>query len=79
MTDQYDTIGNLRNFRHPVCVIRSGQDEIIPPRLTLNLCANLAEPKKIIVQEGYGHDDWPHDATLPWWDDALDFIAPRHP
>ena len=24
-----------------------------------------------------GHNDWPDDPALPWWDDALNFIAPK--
>jgi hypothetical protein len=26
---------------------------------------------------GYGHGDWPRSPELPWWDEALDFIAPK--
>ena len=48
-----------------------------PPPLSLNLFAHLPEPKKIILKEGYGHGDWPDSPELAWWDDALDFIAPK--
>jgi alpha-beta hydrolase superfamily lysophospholipase len=77
MKDRYDSIANLEHFRHPICVIRGDKDEIIPPPLSLNLYAHLPEPKKIIVKEGYGHGDWPDSPDLPWWDDALNFIAPK--
>jgi len=77
MHDKYDSIANLTGFQHPICVIRSENDEIIPPRLSLNLYAHLPEPKKLILQPGVGHNDWPRDANLPWWDDALNFIAPK--
>ncbi len=77
MTDRYDSVVNLEHFKHPVCVIRSTQDEIIPAPLTINLFAHLPDPKKIILQEGYGHEDWPSAPELSWWDDALNFIAPR--
>ena len=76
MTDRYDSIANLEHFRRPVCVIRSGRDEIIPSSLTLNLFAHLPDPKKMILQEGCGHNDWPNSPELAWWDEALDFIAP---
>ena len=59
MTDTYDSIANLQNFHHPICVVRSTQDEIIPASLTLHLFASLPPPKKLILQEGYGHNDWP--------------------
>jgi pimeloyl-ACP methyl ester carboxylesterase len=77
MTDKYDSIANLEHFRHPICVVRSTEDEIIPPALTINLFAHLPNPKKLILQEGYGHDDWPSQPELGWWDDALNFIAPK--
>jgi pimeloyl-ACP methyl ester carboxylesterase len=77
MTDRYDSLSNLQNFGHPVCVVRCSQDEIIPPALTLRLFSSLPEPKKLILQAGYGHDDWPTDPSLTWWDEALNFIAQR--
>jgi len=36
----------------------------------------LSGPKKLIMQDGYGHGDWPCAPELRWWDDALNFIAP---
>ena len=75
MTDTYDSIQNLQNFHHPICVVRSTQDEIIPPALSLRLFAALPTPKKLILQEGYGHNNWPDAPKLGWWDDALNFIA----
>jgi pimeloyl-ACP methyl ester carboxylesterase len=77
MTDKYDSISNLEHFRHPICVVRSSDDLIIPPALTLNLFANLPNPKKLILHQGYGHDNWPSTPELSWWDDALNFIAPK--
>jgi pimeloyl-ACP methyl ester carboxylesterase len=79
MTDKYDSISNLEHFHHPICVIRGDEDETIPPALTLNLFAHIPEPKKMIVMKGYGHLDWPLLFELRWWDEALDFIAPRSP
>jgi pimeloyl-ACP methyl ester carboxylesterase len=58
-------------------VIRSENDELIPAKLTLNLFAHLPGPKKLILQPGVGHNDWPSAPDLPWWDDALDFLAPK--
>lgn len=77
LTDRYDSIANLEHFAQPICVVRSDHDEIIPPPLTLNLFTHLPEPKKMIVQKDSGHNDWPCSPELTWWDDALDFIAPR--
>jgi len=76
MRDKYDSIANLEHFQHPICVIRSANDEVIPPSLSLNLFAHLPEPKKLIVQPDCGHNDWPSSPGLAWWDEALDFMAP---
>jgi pimeloyl-ACP methyl ester carboxylesterase len=77
LIDKYDSIANLQHFPHPICVMRSEHDEIIPPPLSLNLFAHLPEPKKMILFENCGHNDWPDDPALLWWDDALNFIAPK--
>jgi pimeloyl-ACP methyl ester carboxylesterase len=76
MHDSYDSIDNLAHFQHPICVIRGDLDPVIPPALTLNLFAHLRDPKLMILQSGYGHGDWPVEPNLPWWDEALNFIAP---
>ncbi len=74
--DKYDSVANLQHFPNPICVICSTQDKILPPELGLNLYAQLPGPKKLILQEGAGHNDWPNSPDLAWWDQALDFIAP---
>jgi pimeloyl-ACP methyl ester carboxylesterase len=76
LKEKYDSIANLEQFKHPICVVRSTEDEIIPPPLTLNLFAHLPDAKKLILHEGYGHDNWPSSPDLSWWDDVLNFIAP---
>ena len=77
LTDRYDSIANLSHFHHPICVLRGDADTTVPPRLTLNLFAHLPGPKLMILKTGYGHGDWPVETNLPWWDDALNFIAPK--
>jgi pimeloyl-ACP methyl ester carboxylesterase len=77
MIDQYDSIANLQHFQHPICVIRGDKDDIIFPSLTLNLFAHLPDPKKMMVMRGAGHGDWAFESNLGWWDEALDFIAPK--
>jgi pimeloyl-ACP methyl ester carboxylesterase len=77
LTDHYDSIANLQHFGHPICVIRATDDVVIPPALAANLYDQLPGSKHMIVQEGYGHDDWPSASDTPWWDEALDFTAPK--
>jgi pimeloyl-ACP methyl ester carboxylesterase len=75
--DRYNSVANLAHFTLPIAVVRCDEDEIVPPPLTLLLYASLPEPKKMIVLNGVGHNDWPSAPGLAWWDDALDFIAPK--
>lgn len=75
LLDKYDSVKNLAHFHHPVCVICSTNDTILPPTLGRNLFVNLPDPKKLIMQDGCGHNDWPSSPDLAWWDDALDFIT----
>jgi pimeloyl-ACP methyl ester carboxylesterase len=74
--DRYDSVANLQHFPHPICVVCSEKDEVLPVQLGLNLYAQLPGPKKLIMQPGCGHNDWPNSSGLAWWDEALDFIAP---
>ena len=75
--DKYDSIANLSHFQHPICVVCSTKDTILPLPLGLNLYAHLPAPKKLILQQGADHNNWPSSPELPWWDAALNFIAPR--
>jgi hypothetical protein len=77
MIDKYDSIANLEHFQHPVCVICGDEDSTVLPALSSNLFGHLPEPKKMMVMKGYGHGDWPRSPELPWWDEALNFIAPQ--
>ncbi len=76
LVDKYDSIANLEHFKHPVCVMRGDRDGVIPPSLTLNFFAHLSNPKKMILEKGFGHGNWPRSPELSWWDDVLNFIAP---
>jgi alpha-beta hydrolase superfamily lysophospholipase len=77
MTDRYDSVANLAHFAHPIFLARSDHDEIIPPRLSINLYAHLPEPKQELVFANAGHNTWPGTTSASWLDEALDFIAPK--
>lgn len=77
MVDKYDSIANLSHFQHPICLVRGTTDTIVPPSLSIHLFAHLPNPKKLIIKQGFGHGDWPNSPELTWWDDAIDFVAPR--
>ena len=77
LIDRYDSVANLAHFAHPIFLARAEHDEIIPPPLSMNLFAQLPEPKKEIVFENAGHNTWPGTTPDTWLDEALDFIAPK--
>lgn len=77
MRDKYDSVANLQKFGKPVCIIWGDKDDTIPPACTRNLIAKLPKPKKVILFSGHGHGDWSYQAKESWWDDAIDFIAPK--
>lgn len=79
LTDAYDNVANLARFKGPVAVIMSARDEIIPNRLTKNLYASLAEPKKLWIFEKAGHNDWPSGPELGWWDEVMIFLTAQQP
>jgi alpha-beta hydrolase superfamily lysophospholipase len=79
MIDRYDSVTNLQHFGRPVCVVRGAHDDVIPPALAMNLFRQLPEPKKEIVFPDAGHGGWPTDPRQAWWDQVLDFIAPKAP
>ena len=75
--DHYDLGAESRPaFRHPICIIAGSADDIVPPWSTNALFAALPDPKKMIIEQGYGHGDWSRDPGETWWGEALDFIAP---
>ena len=76
LRDKFDSIASLAHFSHPVCVICGTKDDVLPMRLGQNLYDHLPEPKLLLVREGFGHGDWPSEPDLPWWDEALNFLAP---
>lgn len=78
MSDRYDSIANLAHFQHPIFLARADHDQVIPPRLSMNLYAHLPEPKKQIVFENANHNTWPGNTPDTWLDEALDFIAPKN-
>jgi alpha-beta hydrolase superfamily lysophospholipase len=77
MIDRYDSVKNLQHFGHPICVVRGARDDVIPPPLAMNLVRHLPEPKKEIVFPDAGHGGWPYASSAPWWDQVLDFVAPK--
>jgi hypothetical protein len=75
LLDRYDSVANLREFRGPVAVVVAGADEIIPPRHGLRLYEALADPKRLWIVEGAGHNDWMARTDRELWRETIDFAG----
>jgi alpha-beta hydrolase superfamily lysophospholipase len=74
MGDHYDNAENLSGYRGPVAVLMAGHDEIIPVKLTRSLYDGLAEPKRLWIFDGAGHNSWPGDPGRAWWDEVTSWL-----
>ncbi|HSR13841.1 MAG TPA: alpha/beta fold hydrolase [Thermodesulfobacteriota bacterium] len=74
LSDKYDNVVNLAKYRGPVAVIMAGKDEVIPNRLTKRLYDSLSRPKRMWLFENAGHNNWPADPALGWWDEVMKFV-----
>ncbi|OPY80637.1 MAG: Alpha/beta hydrolase family protein [Syntrophorhabdus sp. PtaU1.Bin153] len=74
LRDTYDNVANLADYKGPVAVIMSKQDEIVPNVLTERLYEALSRPKRVWKFENAGHNDWPSDPELEWWSEVMDFL-----
>ncbi len=58
-------------------VALAADDSIVPARFARALYAGINGPKKLLVIEGAGHDDWPARVDERWWRDAVGFALAR--
>lgn len=72
--DTYDNIENMVGYKGQVAVIMCKKDNIIPNRLTLSLYDSVSHPKQIWVFENAGHNSWPSNIELDWWDEVMNFL-----
>jgi pimeloyl-ACP methyl ester carboxylesterase len=75
LTDVYDNVANLAQYKGPVAVIMSKQDEVIPNRSTEHFYTSLAHSKRLWTFENAGHNDWPSGPGLAWWDEVMSFLS----
>jgi uncharacterized protein len=75
--DRYDSIAALSAYGGRVAVVIAGKDEIIPNRLTFRLLDAIQTEKRHWLFEQAGHNSWPWQPELSWWDQVLSFIEGR--
>lgn len=72
--DTYDNVENLAGYEGSVAVIMCKQDNVIPNRLTLSLYESVGQPKHMWIFEDAGHNSWPSNYELGWWDEVMNFL-----
>ena len=81
LRDRYDSAGHLASFGRPVMVAVAERDAIVPARFGAALYEQLSDPKRLVVVEGAGHNDWVEHLKDGWWREAISFALgePRLP
>ncbi|MEP6739010.1 MAG: alpha/beta fold hydrolase [Caldimonas sp.] len=79
LRDRYDSATHLAAFGRPVLVAVARSDDVVPARLGEALYGALSEPKRLVVIEGAGHNDWAGKVDDAWWRAAIDFLLEVRP
>jgi hypothetical protein len=74
--DRYDSVANLRSFQHPVAILVSERDELIPAEQGQALYDSLSTRKRLWEFPGAGHNTWPAGADEGWWAEVAAFLEP---
>lgn len=78
LTDTYDTLSNLQDFKGPIAVVGAGEDEILPVHHAEYLYESLpSTAKKMWKIEGAGHNDWMNFTDQEWWKTLITFVASK--
>lgn len=72
--DRYDSVANLAGFDRPVAVVIAGKDAIVPAALGMALYESLSAPKRMMVVDGAGHNDWARGIGEAWWRESFGFL-----
>jgi uncharacterized protein len=75
LTDNYDSIDNLKSFPKKISVVGAEHDEILPIKHAINLYNALPEGRKRMwIIKGAGHNDWPMHADASLFKEMTDFV-----
>lgn len=75
LTDQYDSIENLKSFKKNIAVVGAERDEILPIQHARNLYLSLPEGRKRMwIIKNAGHNDWPMYADASLWKEMTNFV-----
>ena len=74
LRDRYDSAAHLAALGKPVWIALAAGDDIVPPRFGRALHDALPEPRRLVVIDGAGHNDWWPHLDERAWREALDFL-----
>lgn len=74
LTSHYDSVSSLAEFHGPTLVIVADEDTIVPSDLGLDLYQSLDQPKRLILIEGAGHNDWTKHVGPSFWTKAMQWL-----
>lgn len=74
LTERYDCVGPLRDFRGPIAVVLAGRDEIVPVALGRRLYETYAGPKYLHEDARAGHNSIDYDPRRAWWAEIAAFL-----
>lgn len=76
LRDRYDSAANLTRVDKPVIIVVAQDDSIVPARFGVALYEGLAGPRKLVVIERAGHNDWFDRTDAEWWKAAIEALRP---
>ena len=74
LRDRYDSANRLASFGRPVMVAVAERDAVVPARFGAALFEAVSDPKRFVVVEGAGHNDWVERLEDGWWREAVSFV-----
>ena len=76
LRDRYDSAASLADVGKPILVAVAQDDAIVPARFGVALYQGLPQPKKLLVVEAAGHNDWSGHVDSAWWRAAIEWMLP---
>mgnify|MGYP001827256264 FL=1 len=75
LSERYDALESLSDYRGPVAFLLAGSDEIVPPSLGKRLYESYSGPKWLRVEPGAGHNTLSFSPSAGWWRDLTRFLT----
>lgn len=75
LLDRWAPLRDLSGWRGPAVVLLAGADEVVTRGEGERLFATLAGPKRLLVEEGAGHNGLDLSPGLAFWDEAVGFLS----